>query len=88
MRRKQELERVWLQLIKENQQPNVFITDNMIQEVPQRCLKVNDQDSLIYEDELDEELLFKDNHSNYNDDGLDSDELETKAMSEEVELLE
>lgn len=88
MKRKQELERVWMQLIEESQQPNVFITDNLIQEIPQRCVKVKDQDSLVYEEELDEELLFQDNHSTFNDDGLDSDELESKVMTEEIELLE
>jgi hypothetical protein len=51
-------------------------------------VQVKEQDSLVFEEELDEELLFHDNHSNHNDDGLDSDELETKVISEEIELLE
>lgn len=44
---------------------------------------------MVYDDDRDEELLFGDQLSNgCNDNGLDSDELEAKAMSEQIELLE
>ena len=59
----------------------------MIQEIPSRCLKVQGQDSFVFEEEAEDDLLFNDNKSNIDDD-VDSNDATINAMAEEVNLLD
>lgn len=59
----------------------------MIQEIPSRCLKVQGQDSFIFEEEAEDEMLFDDQISNVDDD-VDSSEATINAMSEEINMLD